>query len=139
MEHGTCPNCGSTSYVKAGIVNDRQRFRCKKCQYHFTVNKLGKAIDNYYVSKALQLYLEGLSYREIERILGVSHVSIMNWVKKYKIHRPENYNYHPTYKILTMQELQQFFAEKKNLSGSGFVITELGDKFMMIKWERFRD
>jgi hypothetical protein len=30
-------------------------------------HKIGK-IDDYYVTKALQLYLEGLSYREIERI-----------------------------------------------------------------------
>jgi hypothetical protein len=39
----------------------------QKCNY-FTVHKIGKKIDDYYVTKALQLYLEG-SYREIERII----------------------------------------------------------------------
>ena len=85
MKIELCPNCGSQDYVKSGIVAERQRYKCKKCNYYFTVNKLGKKIDDYYVNKALQLYLEGLTYREIERILGVSHVSIMNWVKKYNI------------------------------------------------------
>jgi hypothetical protein len=135
----SCPNCSSENYIKSGVVNDRQRYKCKDCNYYFTVNKLGKKIDDYYVNKALQLYLEGLSYREIERILGISHVSVMNWVKKYRIKRPFNQNYHPTYKILNARDLSDFFADRTNLSGAGAVVTELGDKFMLIKWERFRD
>lgn len=139
MSINSCPNCGSFSFIKSGIVKDRQRYRCKSCQYYFTVNKLGKGIDEYYVNKALQLYLEGLSYREIERILGVSHVSIMNWVKKYGIKRPYNSEYHPTYKILSPSELSIFFSKSSNVKGAGVIVTELGDKFMVIKWERFKE
>lgn len=135
----SCPNCSSGSYIKSGIVNNRQRFKCKDCNYYFSVNKLGKKIDDYYVNKALQLYLEGLTYREIERILGISHVTILNWVKKYNIKRPSNTNYHPTYKILNANELALYFQKKENISGAGVVVTELGDKFMLIKWERFRE
>ncbi|MCB0432312.1 MAG: IS1 family transposase, partial [Mangrovimonas sp.] len=122
-----CPNCGSDSYIKSGIVNDRQRYKCKSCGYYFTVNKLGKQIDDYYVNKALQLYLEGLTYREIERILGVSHVSVMNWVKKYNIKRPFNVNYHLTYKILSASELSKYFEDPKKIKGAGVLVTELGD------------
>jgi hypothetical protein len=85
------------------------------------------------------LYLEGLTYREIERILGISHVSVMNWVKKYNIKRPNNVNYHPTYKILNANELGDYFKNAKNIKGAGVIVTELGDKFMLIKWERFKD
>lgn len=133
-----CPNCNSKQFIRSGVVQGRQRYKCKKCRYYFSVNKVGKQIDNYYVNKALQLYLEGLSYREIERILGVSHVSVMNWVKKYKLKRPYNTDYHPTYKIMSQAELAKYFADGHNLSGAGVVVTELGDKFMLIKWERFR-
>ncbi len=139
MKIETCPNCGSGEYIKSGVINKRQRYKCKSCGYFFSVNKIGKKIDDYYVNKALQLYLEGLTYREIERILGISHVSIMNWVKKYNIKRPYNSNYHPTYKILNTSELSAYFQNANNLSGAGVVVTELGDKFMLIKWERFRD
>ncbi|CAA0154388.1 transposase-like zinc-binding domain-containing protein [Tenacibaculum maritimum] len=134
-----CPNCNSNTYIKSGIVNNRQRYKCKNCNYFFTVNKLGKQIDSYYVSKAFQLYLEGLTYREIERILGISHVTIMNWVKKYNIKRPKNSSYHPTYKILNAAELSKYFQDSTNLTGAGVLVTELGDKFMLIKWERFKD
>ncbi|TPN82452.1 IS1/IS1595 family N-terminal zinc-binding domain-containing protein [Aquimarina algicola] len=135
----TCPNCGSSEYIKSGIINNRQRYKCKSCNYYFTVNKLGKKIDDYYVNKALQLYLEGLTYREIERILGISHVSVMNWVKKYNIKRPYNSQYHPTYKILSSFELASYFQSPDNIQGAGVIVTELGDKFMLIKWERFRE
>ncbi len=138
MKIETCPNCGSGKYIKSGVINNRQRYKCKSCNYFFSVNKIGKKIDDYYVNKALQLYLEGLTYREIERILGISHVSIMNWVKKYNVKRPYNSNYHPTYKILSTSELSAYFQDVQNLSGAGVVVTELGDKFMLIKWERFR-
>lgn len=139
MKIDLCPNCGSDQYIKSGIVNKRQRYKCKKCNYFFSVNKIGKKIDDYYVNKSLQLYLEGLTYREIERILGISHVSIMNWVKKYNIKRPYNSNYHPTYKILSASELGDYFQNAENIKGAGVIVTELGDKFMLIKWERFKD
>ncbi|MDX1904593.1 MAG: helix-turn-helix domain-containing protein [Thermonemataceae bacterium] len=134
-----CPKCQSLNNTKSGVVAERQRYKCKNCGYHFTVQKIGKKIDGYYVIKALQLYLEGLSYREIERILGVSHVSVINWVRKYKIPSPEEqYDYHPSYKIFNHQELSEYIKESKNLKGTGMIITEIGDKFMLIKWERFK-
>lgn len=134
----SCPNCQSEKNVKSGVIKGVQRYKCKDCGYYFTVNKLGKRIDSYYVNKSLQLYLEGLSYREIERLLGVSHVSVMNWVKKYNIKRPENTQYHPSYKILNHKELSEYFSSKESLKGAGVVVTELGDKFMLIRWERFK-
>ena len=139
MDILACPKCKSDHIIKSGVINNKQRYLCKKCRYFFTVNKIGKKIDDYYVTKALQLYLEGLSYREIERIIGVSHVTISNWVKSFNIKKPSHGNYHPTYKILSHLELVEYIKKKEQLSGAGMIITELGDKFMLIKWERFKD
>lgn len=139
MTVSNCPKCQSEKYNKAGIVKGRQRYRCKDCGYHFSVDKIGKRIDSYYVVKALQLYVEGVSFREIERILGISHVSVMNWVRAYRIKRPVTQDYRPTYRVLTHSELIALFSDKKELTGAGVIITELGDKYMLIRWERFRD
>lgn len=133
-----CPKCQQTNIVKSGIVKERQRFLCKDCRYFYTVRKLGKQIDDYYVTKALQLYLEGLSYREIERILGVSHVTISSWIRKYNIKRPPHSEFHTTYKVFKQNELIDFIQNEDNIKGSGLIITEFGDKYMMISWERFR-
>lgn len=133
-----CPKCASFLIIKSGVIGEKQRYKCKECSYFFTVDKLGKEIDNYFVVKALQLYLEGVSFREIERILGVSHVTISNWVKKYNVQRPVNNTYHPTYKILSESELHDYFSDRENVKGKGMIITEVGDKFMLIKWDRFK-
>lgn len=138
MKTKKCPRCKSTELVKSGVIRNRQRYHCKSCSYYFTVEKTGKSIDPYYVVKALQLYIEGISYREIERILGVSHVSVLNWVRKYRVRCPENYDYRPTYKVINHQELVSLVSTCNFLKNSGMMITELGDKYMLIKWERFR-
>lgn len=133
-----CPKCKCDSYIKSGIVKGRQRYKCNECNYNFSVIKEGKQIDSYYVIKALQLFIEGVSFREIERLLGISHVTVMNWVKKFNIKIPENREYRPSYKVLNHEELMDFFKESKNMKSAGCLITELGDKYMVIKWERFR-
>lgn len=138
MKHIACPKCKNENLTKSGIIKGRQRYNCKPCNFVFTVLKDGKSIDPYYVIKALQLYIEGVTLREIERILGISHVTVMNWVKKYGITIPESSGYRPTYKVLNHAELLDFFADKQSLKSAGCIITELGDKFMVIKWERFR-
>ena len=79
----SCPKCHAKDFVKNGKIAGKQRYQCKSCQYNFTVAKLGKGIDPYYIRLSLRLYLEGLGFRSIERIVGVSHVSVINWVKKY--------------------------------------------------------
>ena len=138
MKNPACPKCDSVDVLKSGIIKGRQRYKCRSCSYHFTVEKMGKSISSYYVIKALQLYIEGVSLREIERLLGVSHVSVMNWVKKSDVKGPINNEYHPTYKILSHTELVEFYSNRENLKEAGMIVTELGDKFMLIKWERFR-
>jgi hypothetical protein len=138
MKLSSCPKCQHNDIIKSGIIKGRQRYQCKKCSYFFTVGKEGKHIDSYYVIKALQLYIEGVSLREIERLIGVSHVSVLNWVRKYKINAPENTDYHPTYKVLKHSELIEYLSNKSEIKDSGMIITELGDKYMLIKWEKFR-
>ena len=136
MNYPPCPKCDGKIITKNGVLNEKQRYKCGQCNYNFTVEKLGNNIDSYYVVKALQLYIEGVSYREIERLLGISHVSVMNWVKKYQIKIPKQNLYTPTYKILNHNELIDFVAKHQNVSDKGMLITALGDKFMVIQWKR---
>lgn len=134
-----CPRCGSKEVVKSGFVNNRQRHLCKGCDYYFSVGKQGKKIDNYYVIKALQLYLEGLSLREIERHLGVSHSTINNWIRKYNILKPDLHAYNPSYRILTFEELQAHLSDKEKLKDKGVMITELGNKYLLVHWKKMTD
>ena len=75
-----CPKCGSEKRVKSGFNNKKQRYLCKNCGCNYTVGQRG--YSEHIKRKAIQLYLEGNGFRRIERILKVSHVSVINWVKK---------------------------------------------------------
>ena len=59
--------------------NKKQRYLCKNCWCNYTVGQRG--YSEHIKRKAIQLYLEGNGFRRIERILKVSHVSVINWVK----------------------------------------------------------
>lgn len=133
-----CPNCQSKETTKSGIINERQRYKCKKCGYHFTVLKQGKKIDEAYITKAIQLYLEGLSYREIERLMNISHVTVVNWIKKYQIKRPEKTKHLQTFHLMTTDEVSKYILEPKNFKNRGIILNKIGEKFMVIKWEKFK-
>jgi hypothetical protein len=40
--------------------------------------------------------------------------------------------------VLNHAELKDLMADREALKSAGFMVTELGDKFMVIRWERFR-
>ena len=77
-----CPKCLSESYVKNGIKYNKQRYKCKKCECHFTQSKKrGASLET--KLKALQLYLEGMGLRAIGRYMGVSNVTVLYWIRNF--------------------------------------------------------
>ena len=76
-----CPKCNGKECIKNGIVNNKQRFLCKHCKYNFTRVTCWKYSDEVR-HKAIKLYLEGNGFRRIERLIHVSHMSVINWVKQ---------------------------------------------------------
>lgn len=80
-EEMKCPKCGENKKVKRGFVSGKQRFLCKNCGCNFTQShKKGYCED--IKREAIRYYLEGIGFRKIERLLKISHVSVINWVKK---------------------------------------------------------
>jgi len=78
-----CPKCESANYCKDGKALGRQRYLCRKCAYHYTVKRPKGRADEATKRQALQLYLEGLGFRSIGRILKFSNVTILNWIRSF--------------------------------------------------------
>ncbi len=77
-----CLKCGSSHVVKNGIVFGKQRYKCKDCSHQFT--KLGPAGKPLPIKLVChELYLAGLSMREIANIIGVTAQTISRWLKKW--------------------------------------------------------
>ena len=76
-----CPHCQSPQTVKNGIsCHGHQRYLCRSCKRTFGLLN-HRRIDDTLREQALRLYAEGLGLRAIERVLGISHNSVINWVR----------------------------------------------------------
>lgn len=77
-----CPRCNHLHTHKIGLSrHKRQRWMCQGCSRTFG-EKDQRLIDPKIKAFALQMYAEGIAARKIERLLKVSHNSVLGWVRK---------------------------------------------------------
>jgi transposase-like protein len=76
-----CPKCLCEKHVKSGFVKGIQRYKCKCCNY--TVELKSTAKPKSMKKQALHLCLEDLRFRSIGRFLGISNVSVLNWIRSF--------------------------------------------------------
>ena len=113
-----CPRCGSSRYIKDGQSNGRQRYECKQCQYHYTVTRRSNERPAETRQLALDMYLEGLGFRAIGRLLNVSNTAVLGWVKKYgksvELPVPDE-----PLEVAELDEMHTFVGQKKITAGFG--------------------
>lgn len=125
-----CPKCKSKNFRKDGIVKSKQRYFCKDCKHRFTVEHVGK--PNSMKRNALILYLEGLGFRSIGRILNVSHVAVFNWIKSFGEKLDEFRNI-AEIEVIEMDEMHTYIGSKKTIVGSGLLLIEMGADSSTVK------
>ena len=111
-----CPKCRSTAAVKNGIVRSKQRYRCKSCGCNYTQSSMsGTPLD--VQKRCIELYLEGVGFRGIERLTGISNVTVMRWVNKLGDNierlRPQTGEVEPM-SVMELDEMWHFVQKKRN-------------------------
>lgn len=76
-----CIDCGSDRVAKNGHRHDKQRYICRACGRQFAGEYSGRGYPPENKQQCLALHQEGMSFREIERQTGVSHNTVINWVR----------------------------------------------------------
>lgn len=86
----SCPRCyNRTRQARDGRTRaGSQRHRCGHCGCRYTPFPKEQGYDEEVRFKALQLYLEGRSIREVGRMMGINHQSIANWMADYGRYLP---------------------------------------------------
>ena len=119
-----CPKCQGSNTIKAGKEKNKQRFKCKDCIYYYSVlHKLGSG-NNAQKRQALELYLEGLGFRSIGRLLKFSHVTIYNWIRQYGKNLELLQNKHKIC-VTEIDEMHTYIGSKKTQSGSGLLLIDM--------------
>lgn len=124
-----CPKCKSNQYVKDGIVKGKQRFLCKVCKYRYTVEYRGKSVE--IKRMALHLYLEGLGFRSISRILKVSNVTILNWIKAFGSEIENIQCDSAPIKVVELDEVHTYIKSKKTIAGSGWLLIGMEEDMLI--------
>ena len=113
-----CVKCSSETLRKNGIAHFGQRYLCKDCRYTWTVELKSTAFADSVKEQALQLYLEGMGFRAISRVLGMSHVSVYRWIRAFG-ERAVPLASHQSIDVVEIDELPTYIGHKKTIAGSG--------------------
>ena len=125
-----CSRCNSSRNFKYGHIHGLQRYKCKDCGRSFTVALKSTAKPESLKRQALQMYLEGLGFSSIGRILHVSHVSVLNWIRKYGREVDTIRNDKPI-SVMELDELHTYLGHKKTTGEFGLALVEMRDNTLI--------
>jgi transposase-like protein len=119
-----CPKCKSNQHNKDGIVRSLQRYKCKQCDYRYTVEKKSDLKSEQTKRLALEMYLEGLGFRAIGRVLKISYGTVYKWVKEWgeKVSLPKSTE---PMEIVELDEMHTYIMSKKTTVGYGLLLIDL--------------
>ena len=129
-----CPQCQSAEKVKSGIVKEKQRYKCRGCSFHYTVEVKSTSKPKSMKKNALHLYLEGLGFRSIGRYLGVSNVSVLNWIKSFGEEVASLHQESKEIKVVELDEMHSYVGSKKTTVGSGLLLIDMGNGSSASLW-----
>ena len=132
-----CPKCAGEASHKDGIVKGKQRYRCKECDCRFTRStKHGHGLNKRL--NALALYREGLGFRAIARLLNVSNVTVLNWIKGFGLQIKEQLLAQPVdiadMDVVVLDELWHYTQKNSGNSGFGLLCLCALDGSSPLRW-----
>ncbi|CDM94250.1 transposase, DNA binding subunit InsA, IS1 family [Limnospira indica PCC 8005] len=110
-----CPYCQSHKVVKNGHRQGKQSYLCRECGRQFRENPCPGGYSSDVKELCVKMSLNGMGFRAIERVTGISHNTILNWVRVAETHIDEE-NYEIP-EIAQIDEPQTFVGSKKNHLG----------------------
>jgi hypothetical protein len=75
--------------------------------------------------QALHLYLEGLGFRSIGRFLGVSNVSVLNWIRSFGTNVSKLNACSQEIEMVEVDEMHSYIQSKKTSVGYGLLLIDL--------------
>jgi len=114
-----CKKCYSEQYVKNGITRSKQRYKCKCCGYTFVFGDQREKVSSEDRALAILLYGRGkASYGFIAKLLKVSSVAVMKWVRREADRLPDP-DIALSIQEVSFDEMWHFVNKKKKNYGFG--------------------
>ncbi|GGA44619.1 transposase [Okeania sp. KiyG1] len=115
-----CPECQSTHVNKNGFNKGKQNYICVDCRRQFLdCYQAQRGYSDELKHECLTMYVNGMGLRAIGRVKGISHVTIINWIKQVGELLPSAYEPETIPQVGELDELETFVGSKKTKFGSG--------------------
>jgi hypothetical protein len=86
--------------------------------------------------QALHPYLEGLGFRSIGRFLGVSNVSVLNWIRSFGREVRELNSESQEIEMVEVDEMHSYIGSKKTTVGYGLLLIDMGKIHQFHYWRQ---
>lgn len=86
--------------------------RCQSCRRYFTPNPKPRGYDDGTKEMAVRLYLEGMSFRGVGKVLCVHYLSVLNWVNAHAASLPQQVTDGTPTQTVETDELYTFVGQK---------------------------
>ncbi len=93
-------------------IAGKQRWKCFDCGRIFRESYEQKGYHPQVKEICLKMYLNGMGFRGIERVTGIHHTTIINWVKESGKELPEDEEDSPM--VAELDELQTYIGIRSN-------------------------
>ncbi len=109
-----CPDCGSEHIRKNGRRRGKQNHICVQCGRQFIDTYTPRGYGDETKRLCLRMYVNGMGFRGIERVTGIAHTSVINWVEQVGDHLPDAYDPETIPQVGEFDELETFVGRKRD-------------------------
>ena len=79
----TCPRCQHPHFVKNGHINEKQRYKCKACNYQWTENHAPRGRPLAEKALAVFLYCHGIFHECHRKNASRITSTILEWIRNF--------------------------------------------------------
>lgn len=108
-----CPRCASTHTRKNGRQRGKQNYICVSCGRQFIDAYEPKGYSEDFKCECLEMYVNGLGFRAIERVKKVHHTTGINWVREISSALTDTPTRSEIPEVTEVDELETFIGKKK--------------------------
>ncbi len=111
-----CPTCNSTHICKNGSRCGKQNHRCLQCGRQFVSDPQSyRGYSDALRQQCLKMVVNGMGFRAIERVTGVHHTTVIQWVRAVGAQLPDSYPPEQIPNVGELDELQPLVGSKKKV------------------------
>ena len=109
-----CPDCGKDLIHKNGHRRGKQNYICVSCGRQFIDSYTSRGYSDWIKRLCLRMYVNGMGFRGIERVIGVSDTAVLEWVKQVGECLPDTYEAEKIPQVGELDELETFVGNKRD-------------------------